>query len=75
MSKLTREYIQEELNRIIDSNNLIKSAALMVGFDVDSETEKAKENLDNRVKINMYQTSRIATLRSILDDTRSNNNE
>jgi hypothetical protein len=70
MSKLTRKYIEEELESITESNLLMKNAAFMVGFDVDSETEKAKESLDNRIKVNMYQTSRIATLKSILEDSK-----
>lgn len=68
MSELNREYIEEQLEEILESNALIKSAAQMVGFDVDAETDRALEGVDRRVSVNLHQRGRINTLKSLLDD-------
>lgn len=59
--------IQKKLDELVSLNETIKSAANMIGFDVDGETEKAKKDLDLRVVVNMHQKSMMVAYKSLLD--------
>ena len=68
MSKIDKEFLQSELKDILETNETIKSAALMVGYDVDSETDRILKSVDNRVRVNLHQRGRINTLKSLIED-------
>lgn len=65
---LTKSQLQKELKEMYESNEMIKSAAKMVGFNVDAETERLLENADQRVRVNIHQRGRINTLKSLIED-------
>jgi len=59
--------ILKELEEFTAINETMKSAASMVGFDVDAETKRLLDSADNRVKINIWQTDVIKTLKMLLE--------
>lgn len=63
-------YLEKELEEILESNTTIKAAANMVGYDVDEETDRLLKNVDQRIRVNLYQRGRIATLRSLIEEAR-----
>lgn len=63
---MTNKQIQKEIQEMNHINLVLKSGASMVGFDIDSETEKAEKSMDRRVAINIYQKHRINFLKSLL---------
>lgn len=69
MSKnITKEKLQEELESTIESNTIMKSAAQMVGFDVDDAVENALSGLEQRVRVGIWQKHRIAVLEGLLEE-------
>ena len=62
-----KKTIQEKIDEMMSINQMMKSAASMVGFNVDEETKSAKEKLDNRVVVNMHQESVIIGLKMALE--------
>lgn len=66
--KLTEEQVQKELESVLTSNEQIKAAAKMVGYDVDAATDTLLENADQRIRVNLHQRGRINTLKSLLVD-------
>lgn len=65
---MTKKQIAQEIEDMHESNEILKQAALMVGFDVEKETEKVESQMDRRVRINIWQKHRIAFLESLVTD-------
>lgn len=68
MSKITIEELRQELRKMLESNTTIISAAKMVGYDVEAETDELLKNADQRVRVNIHQKGRINTLTSLIED-------
>lgn len=66
-NELTKNRIMKELKEFIEINETMKRAANMVGFDVEAETKRFLDSADNRVKINIWQTDVIKTLKMLLE--------
>lgn len=62
-----RKIIEKELKEFTAINETMKGAASMVGFDVDAETKRFLESVDNRIKINIWQSDVIKTLKMLLE--------
>jgi len=65
---INKKQLEKELVSILESNEMIKSAASMVGYDVDSATDAFLEGVDKRIRVNIHQRGRINTLKSLLED-------
>ena len=65
---ITLKKLESELEEILESNATIKSAASMVGFDVDAATDNLLQNADQRVRVNIHQRGRISTLKSLIEE-------
>lgn len=70
IKSVSADYLGRELRDITESNETIKSAASMVGFNVEAETELVLASLDQRVRVNLHQRSRIATLKSLIEEAK-----
>lgn len=68
---LTKKRLEQELADITESNETIKAAASMVGFDVDSQTDAYLQSADQRIRVNIHQRGRINTLKSLLEELES----
>lgn len=69
MSKaITKKQLQEDLESTIESNTIMKSAALMADFDIDSAVENALSGLEQRVRVGIWQKHRIAVLEGLIED-------
>ena len=69
MSKtITKRMLQQELEDAISSNETMKAAAKMVGFDVDASIDAILESADRRVRVGIYQRGRINTLKGLIEE-------
>lgn len=64
MKQLNKEEIEKEIIEMENLNSLLISASKQVGYDVEAETEK----IDNRIRVNIHQKSRIQFLKSLIKE-------
>lgn len=66
--QITKDKLEEELNSTIESNTIMKSAAAMTGFDIDTAVDSALAGLEQRVRVGIWQKHRITVLQSLLEE-------